>query len=154
MALYHGRRPNLIVAWLACWPSLSMGHGVRGPLYVGRFAPTVLIFTAPAAAVMGVSRLNANVASPALLAAAIALSALPMNGLMASFAPSLKTVWVAPRLAAAVEHHAQCPRPEWLLPDTKRRALSVFLEPAQKSGRRGRRRTLSRRWWLPHRARD
>jgi hypothetical protein len=35
-----------------------------------------------------------------------------MNGLAAAFAPSLKTVWVAPRLAAAVEHNAQCPRPK------------------------------------------
>jgi hypothetical protein len=46
------------------------------------------------------------------LAAAIALSSLLMNGVAAVFAPSLKTVWVAPRLAAAVEHNAQCPQPE------------------------------------------
>jgi hypothetical protein len=32
--------------------------------------------------------------------------------LAAAFAPSLNTVWIAPRLAAAVKNDAQCPQPE------------------------------------------
>ncbi len=114
LALLNGRRPNVIVAWLAVLGVVIYGALLLTALYVleGEIAPTVLIVTAAAAAVMGVSMLNANVASPVLLAAAITLSALLMNGLAAAFAPSLKTVWVAPRLAAAVEHYAQCPRPE------------------------------------------
>jgi 4-amino-4-deoxy-L-arabinose transferase-like glycosyltransferase len=114
LALLHGRRPNLIVAWLAVLAVVIYGGSLFAVLYVleGEIAPTVLIVTATAAAVMGVSMLNANVASPVSLAAGITLSALLMNGLLAAFAPSLKTVWVAPRLAAAVGHDAQCPRPD------------------------------------------
>jgi 4-amino-4-deoxy-L-arabinose transferase-like glycosyltransferase len=114
LALLHGRRPNLIVASLAVLGVVIYGAIVFAALYVleGEIAPTALIVTATAAAVMGFSMLNANVAPPVFLAAAIALSSLLMNGVAAVFAPSLKTVWVAPRLAAAVEHNAQCPQPE------------------------------------------
>jgi 4-amino-4-deoxy-L-arabinose transferase-like glycosyltransferase len=114
LALLHGRPPNLIVASLAVLGVVIYGAIVFAALYVleGEIAPTALIVTATAAAVMGFSMLNANVAPPVFLAAAIALSSLLMNGVAAVFAPSLKTVWVAPRLAAAVEHNAQCPQPE------------------------------------------
>ena len=114
LALLRGRRPNLIVASLAVLGVVIYGAIVFAALYAleGEVAPTALIVTATAAAVMGFSMLNANVAPPVFLAAAIALSSLLMNGLAAVFAPSLKTVWVAPRLAAAVEHNAQCPQPE------------------------------------------
>jgi 4-amino-4-deoxy-L-arabinose transferase-like glycosyltransferase len=113
LALLHGRRPNLIVAWLAVLAVVIYGAIVLAALSVlqGEIAPTVLIVTAAAATVMGFSMLNANVAPAAFLAAGIALSALLMNALVAVFAPDLKTVWVAPRLVAAVEHHAQCPHP-------------------------------------------
>jgi 4-amino-4-deoxy-L-arabinose transferase-like glycosyltransferase len=114
LALLHGRRPNLVVAWLAVLAVVIYGALLFAALYVleGEIAPTVLIVTAAAAAVMGFGMLNANAASPILFAAAISLSAILMNGLAAAFAANLKTVWVSPRLAAVVEHDAQCPRPE------------------------------------------
>jgi NAD(P)-dependent dehydrogenase (short-subunit alcohol dehydrogenase family) len=75
-------------------------------------APAALIVTAIAAAIMAFGMHNAKIAPPVFLAAVIALSALLMNGLAAVFAASLKTVWVAPRLAAAVARNAHCPQPE------------------------------------------
>jgi hypothetical protein len=56
---------------------------------------------------------HAAAASPAVLAAAVAISGILMNGVVAAVvAPSLKTIWVAPRLADAIKGHAQCPQPQ------------------------------------------
>ena len=114
LALLHGRRPNLIVAWLAVLGVVIYGAIVFAALYVleGEIAPSVLDHHRCCRRRHGLQHAQCEFASPVLLAAAITLSALLINGLAAAFAQSLKTVWVAPRLAAAVEHDAQCPRPE------------------------------------------
>jgi hypothetical protein len=56
---------------------------------------------------------DAPAVSPAVLAASVAISGILMNGVVAGVVvPNLKTIWVAPRLAAAIKRDAQCPQPQ------------------------------------------
>src|SRR5262249_7155699 len=73
----------------------------------------VLIGTFVATVIMGFGIRHAAAASPAVLAAVVAIPAILMNSIVAAVVvPSLKTIWVAPRLAAAIKRHAQCPHPQ------------------------------------------
>jgi hypothetical protein len=81
-------------------------------LLQGEIASAVPIVAFVATIIMAFGMRHAA-ASPAVLATAVAISGILMNGVVAAVvAPSLKTIWVAPRLAAAVKRHAQCPQPQ------------------------------------------
>jgi 4-amino-4-deoxy-L-arabinose transferase-like glycosyltransferase len=115
LALLHGRRPGRVNGTLAVVSVGVYGAIAFCALYVleHEAAPVVLIVTLAAIAIMGVGMRNAPAASPAVLAAAISMSGILMNGMSAAVVvPNLKNVWVAPRLAAAIKRNAQCPEPE------------------------------------------
>ena len=114
LGLLHGRRPDPIMRVVLAASVVFYGAIAFAALYLlqDEIAFAVLIVTFLAAIIMALGMRHAAV-SPAALAAAVAIPAILMNGTVAAVvAPSLKTIWVAPRLAAAIERHAQCPHPQ------------------------------------------
>jgi 4-amino-4-deoxy-L-arabinose transferase-like glycosyltransferase len=115
LGLVHGRRPGPIVRWIIVPSVVFYGAVGFAALYLlqGEIAPAILIVTLVATATMAYGMRDAPTASPSLLAATFAISGILMNGVVAAVvAPNLKTIWVAPRLAAAIKRDAQCPRPQ------------------------------------------
>jgi 4-amino-4-deoxy-L-arabinose transferase-like glycosyltransferase len=113
LGLLHGRRPDLIIRFVVVASVVFYGAIAFAALYVlqGQIASAVLIVTFVATVIMAFGMRHAP-ASPAVLAAAVAFSGILMNGVVAAVvAPNLKTIWVAPRLAAAIKRHTQCPQP-------------------------------------------
>jgi 4-amino-4-deoxy-L-arabinose transferase-like glycosyltransferase len=115
LALVHGRRPGPIIRLIAVPSVVIYGAIAFTALYLleGEIASAVLIVTFVAAVIMAFGMRHAAAASPAVLAAAVAIPGILINGVVAAVVlPSLKTIWVAPRLAAAIKRHAQCPQPQ------------------------------------------
>jgi 4-amino-4-deoxy-L-arabinose transferase-like glycosyltransferase len=115
LGLLHGRRPDPIIRVVLAASVGFYGAIAVAALYLlqGEVAFAMLIVTFVATVVMVFGMRHAAATSPAVLAAAVAISGILMNGVVAAFvAPSLKTIWVAPRLAAAIKRHAQCPQPQ------------------------------------------
>ena len=115
LGLMHGRRPDPIIRLVVVASVVFYGAIAFAALYLlqGEIASAVLIVTFVAAVIMAFGVRHAAVASPAVLAAAVAIPGILMNGVVAAVVvPSLKTIWVAPRLAAAIKRHAQCPQPQ------------------------------------------
>jgi 4-amino-4-deoxy-L-arabinose transferase-like glycosyltransferase len=115
LGLLHGRRPDPIIRWVLVASVVFYGAIAFAALYLlqGEIAFSVLIGTVVATVIMAFGMRHAAAASPAVLAAAVAISGILMNGVVAAVvAPSLKTIWVAPRLADAIKRHAQCPQPQ------------------------------------------
>jgi 4-amino-4-deoxy-L-arabinose transferase-like glycosyltransferase len=115
LGLLHGRRPDPIIRWVLVASVVFYGAIASAALYLlqGEIASLVLISTFVAAVIMAFGMRHAAAASPVALTAAVAISGILMNGVVgAVVAPSLKTIWVAPRLAAAIKRHAQCPQPQ------------------------------------------
>jgi 4-amino-4-deoxy-L-arabinose transferase-like glycosyltransferase len=113
VALLHGRRPDPIMRWVIAASVVFYGAIAFAALYLlqNEIASAVLIATFVATVIITLGMRDA--ASPASLAAAVAIPAILMNGVVAAaVVPNLKTVWVAPRLAAAIKRHAQCPQPQ------------------------------------------
>ncbi|MFY9839901.1 MAG: glycosyltransferase family 39 protein [Xanthobacteraceae bacterium] len=114
LGLLHGRRPDPIIRMVLAASVVFYGAIAFAALYLlqGEIAFAVLIVTFVATVMMAVGMRHA-VGSPAVLAAAVAIPAILMNGVVAAVvAPSLETIWVAPRLAAAIKRRAQCPQPQ------------------------------------------
>jgi 4-amino-4-deoxy-L-arabinose transferase-like glycosyltransferase len=114
LGLLHGRRPGPIIRWIIVPSVVFYGAVACAALYLlqSEIAAPVLIVTLVATAIMGFA-LSEAAASPQVLAAAVAVAGVLMNGVVAAaVAPNLKTIWVAPRLAAAVTRDAQCPQPQ------------------------------------------
>jgi 4-amino-4-deoxy-L-arabinose transferase-like glycosyltransferase len=114
LGLLHGRRPGPIIRWIIVPSVVFYGAVACAALYLlqSEIAAPVLIVTLVATAIMGFA-LSEAAASPQVLAAAVAVAGVLMNGVVAAaVAPNLKTIWVAPRLAAAVKRDAQCPQPQ------------------------------------------
>jgi 4-amino-4-deoxy-L-arabinose transferase-like glycosyltransferase len=115
LGLLHGRRPDpimrsVIVASVAVYGAIAFAAPY---LMQGEIASAVPIVTLVATVIMAFGMRHAATASPAVLAAAVAIPAILMNGVVAAVVvPSLKTIWVAPRLAAAIKRQTQCPRPQ------------------------------------------
>ena len=115
LGLLHGRRPGRIIGSIIVLSVVGYGALAFAALYwlEGQIAPAVLIVTSAAAVIIAFGMREAPAASPAVLAAAVGISGILMNGVVAAVVvPNLKTVWVAPRLAAAVKRHAQCLQPQ------------------------------------------
>jgi 4-amino-4-deoxy-L-arabinose transferase-like glycosyltransferase len=115
LGLMHGRRPDPIIRLVVVASVVVYGAIAFAALYLlqGEIASAVLIGTFVATVIMAFGMRHAATASPAVLAAAVAIPAILMNGVVAAVVvPSLKTIWVAPRLAAAIKRHAQCPQPQ------------------------------------------
>ena len=115
LTLVHGRRPDPIIRLVLVASVVFYGAIASAGLYLlqGEIASAVLISTIVAAVIMAFGMRQAGADSPAVLAAAVAISGILMNGVVAAVvAPSLKTIWVAPRLADAIKRHAQCPQPQ------------------------------------------
>jgi 4-amino-4-deoxy-L-arabinose transferase-like glycosyltransferase len=115
LGLLHGRRPDPIIRWVLVASVVFYGAIALAALHLlqGEIAPLVLIGTFVAAVIMAFGMRHAAAASPVALTAAVAISGILMNGVVAAVvAPSLNTLWVAPRLAAAIKRHAQCPQPQ------------------------------------------
>jgi 4-amino-4-deoxy-L-arabinose transferase-like glycosyltransferase len=113
LALLHGRWPDPIMRWVIAASVVFYGAIAFAALYLlqGEIASAVLIATFVATVIITLGMRDG--ATPASLAAAVAIPAIVMNGVVAAaVAPNLKTVWVAPRLAAAIKRHAQCPQPQ------------------------------------------
>ena len=115
LGLLHGRRPDPIIRSVLVASVVFYGAIASAALYLlqGEIAFAVLIVTFVATVIMAFGMRHAAAASPVVLAAAVAISGILMNGVVAAVvAPSLKTIWVAPRLAAAIKRHALCPQPQ------------------------------------------
>jgi 4-amino-4-deoxy-L-arabinose transferase-like glycosyltransferase len=115
LGLLHGRCPDPIIRLVVVASVVVYGAIAFAALYLlqGEIASAVLIVTFVATVIMAFGMRHPAAASPAVLAAAVAISGILMNGVVAAVvAPSLKTIWVAPRLAAAIKRHAQCPQPQ------------------------------------------
>jgi 4-amino-4-deoxy-L-arabinose transferase-like glycosyltransferase len=115
LGLMHGCRPASIIRWLLVPSVVIYGATAFAALYVleGQIALTLLIVTVVATGVMAFGLRDAPAGSPVALAAAVAISGILMNAAVAaSVVPKLTTIWVAPRLAAAVKRDAQCPQPQ------------------------------------------
>jgi 4-amino-4-deoxy-L-arabinose transferase-like glycosyltransferase len=115
LGLLHGRWPAPIIRWIILPSVVGYGAIAFAALYLleGQIAPAVLIVAFVATVIMALGMRDAPTASPAVLAAAVAISGILMNGVVAArVIPNLKTVWVAPRLAAAIKRHAQCAQPQ------------------------------------------
>ncbi len=115
LGLLHGRHPAPIIRLVIVLSVVFYGAIAFAALYLlqGEIAAAVLIVTFVATVIMAFGMRHATAASPAVLAAAVAISGILMNGVVAAgIVPSLKTIWVAPRLAAAIKRHAQCPQPQ------------------------------------------
>jgi 4-amino-4-deoxy-L-arabinose transferase-like glycosyltransferase len=115
LGLLHGRWPAPIIRWIIVPSVVGYGAIAFAALYLleGQIAPAVLIVAFVATVVMALGMRDAPTTSPAVLAAAVAISGILMNGVVAArVIPNLKTVWVAPRLAAAIKRHAQCAQPQ------------------------------------------
>jgi hypothetical protein len=115
LGLLHGRHPAPIIRLVIVLSVVFYGAIAFAALYLlqGEIAAAVLIVTFVATVIMAFGMRHAAAASPAVLAAAVAISGILMNGVVAAgIVPSLKTIWVSPRLAAAIKRHAQCPQPQ------------------------------------------
>ena len=115
LGLLHGQRPDPIIKWVVVASVVFYGAIAFAALYLlqHEIAAAVLIGTFVATVIMGFGIRHAAAASPAVLAAVVAIPAILMNSIVAAVVvPSLKTIWVAPRLAAAIKRHAQCPHPQ------------------------------------------
>jgi 4-amino-4-deoxy-L-arabinose transferase-like glycosyltransferase len=115
LGLLHGRRPDPIIRVVLVASVVFYGAIAFAAVYLlqGEIASAVLIITFVATVFMAFGMHHAAVASPVVLAAAVAIPGILMNGVVAAVVvPSLKTIWVAPRLAAAIKRHAQCPQPQ------------------------------------------
>jgi 4-amino-4-deoxy-L-arabinose transferase-like glycosyltransferase len=115
LGLMHGRRPDPIIRLVVVASVVVYGAIAFAALYLlqGEIASAALIGTFVATVIMAFGMRHEATASPAVLAAAVAIPAILMNGVVAAVVvPSLKTIWVAPRLAAAIKRHAQCPQPQ------------------------------------------
>jgi 4-amino-4-deoxy-L-arabinose transferase-like glycosyltransferase len=115
LALLHGRRPGPIVGSIIALSVVGYGAIASAALYwlEGQIAPAVLIVTLVATAIMVFGMRAAPKTSPIVLAAAVGVAGILMNGVVAAVVvPNLNTVWVAPRLAAAIKRHAQCTKPQ------------------------------------------
>jgi 4-amino-4-deoxy-L-arabinose transferase-like glycosyltransferase len=115
LGLMHGRRPGAIIRWLLVPSVVIYGAAAFAALYVleGQIALALLIVTFVATLVMAFGLRDAPAASPAALASAVAIAGILMNAAVAAgVAPNLTTIWVAPRLAAAIKRNAQCPQPQ------------------------------------------
>jgi 4-amino-4-deoxy-L-arabinose transferase-like glycosyltransferase len=115
LGLLHGRWPAPIIRWIIVPSVIGYAAIAFAALYLleGQIAPAVLIVAFMATVIMALGMRDAPTASPAVLAAAVAISGILMNGVVAArVVPNLKTVWVAPRLAAAIKRHAQCAQPQ------------------------------------------
>jgi 4-amino-4-deoxy-L-arabinose transferase-like glycosyltransferase len=113
LGLVHGRRPDPIIRLVLVASVVFYGAVAFAALYLlqGEIAPAVLIVTFVATVIMALGMRHAAAASPAVLATAVVIPAILMNGVVAAVVvPSLKTIWVAPSLAAAIKRHAQCPQ--------------------------------------------
>lgn len=115
LGLLHGRRPGPLIRWVLVGSVVFYGAIAFAALYLLEHQVTsaMLIITFAAAAIIALGLRDAPTSSPLLLAAAVAISGILMNGtLAAAIVPNLKTIWVAPRLAAAIKRHAPCPQPQ------------------------------------------
>ena len=115
LALVHGRRPGPMIRWVMVSSVVFYGAVAFAALYLlqGEIASWVMIVTVVVAVIMALGMRHAAAASPVAFAAAVAIPAVLMNAVVAAFVvPSLKTIWVAPRLVAAIKRHAQCPQPQ------------------------------------------
>ena len=115
LGLLHGRWPAPIIRWIIVPSVVGYAAIAFAALYLleGQIAAAVLIVAFVATLIMALGMRDAPTASPAVLAAAVAISGILMNGVVAArVVPDLKTVWVAPRLAAAIKRHAQCAQPQ------------------------------------------
>jgi 4-amino-4-deoxy-L-arabinose transferase-like glycosyltransferase len=113
LGLLHGRRHDPIIRLVAVASVVLYGAIAFAALYLlqGEIAYAVLIVAFVATVIMAFGIRHA--ASPALLATAVAIPAILMNGVVAAVVvPGLKTIWVAPNLVAAIKRHAQCPQPQ------------------------------------------
>jgi 4-amino-4-deoxy-L-arabinose transferase-like glycosyltransferase len=114
LGLLHGRRPDPIIRLVIVASVVFYGAIAFAALYLlqGEISSAVLIITFVATVIMAFGIRHAA-ASPVVLAAAVAIPGILMNGVVAAVVvPSLTTIWVAPRLAAAIKRHAQCPQPQ------------------------------------------
>jgi 4-amino-4-deoxy-L-arabinose transferase-like glycosyltransferase len=114
LGLLHAR-PHPIIRFIIGSSVVAYGAIAFTALYYleGQIAPAVLIVTFLAAVIIALGMRDTPAISPAVLAAAVAISGILMNGVVAAVvAPNLKSVWVAPRLAAAIKRHAECPQPQ------------------------------------------
>jgi 4-amino-4-deoxy-L-arabinose transferase-like glycosyltransferase len=114
LGLVHGRRPGPMIRWVMVASVVFYGVVAFASLYLlqGEIASSVLIVTLVATVIMAFGMPGAAT-SPARLGAAVAISGILMNGVVAAVVvPSLKSIWVAPRLAAAIKRDAQCPQPQ------------------------------------------
>ncbi len=124
LALVNGRRPDRLLAWLMTAGGviyLALGAGLQLALERKVSLPALLVAVTGAALfgwALHAARLTERAFSAGLAAGAILLHAATFGIVV----PSLESVWVVPRLVAAIERHAGCPHP--------RIAAAGFHEPS------------------------
>lgn len=124
MALVDGRRPDRPLAWVMTAGGviyLALGASLQYALAQDVSLPALLLAAAGAALfgwALQAERLTTRAFAASLTAGAILLHAATFGLVI----PSLESVWVVPRLVAAIERHAGCPHP--------RIAAAGFHEPS------------------------
>ncbi len=112
MGLLHGRGPGPIIRWVIAPSVVFYGVVAFAALYLlqGEIALAVAIVTLVASGIIAFALREAATSG---LVAAVAIAGVLMNGVVAAaVVPNLKTIWVAPRLAAAIKRDAQCLEPQ------------------------------------------
>jgi 4-amino-4-deoxy-L-arabinose transferase-like glycosyltransferase len=114
LGLLRGQRPGWIVrSSIVVGIALYGAAAVAAPYVIeGTVSPLSLLIALIATAIMAWGMRYARTMTAIALAVAVAVSGILMNAMAAAIvAPSIKVLWVAPRLAAAVHRHTQCPNP-------------------------------------------
>lgn len=114
LALADGRRPSRRMAWVMTAGGaiyLALGVGLQFALE-GKVSPAALLVATTGVALLGwvlhAEGLTARAFAAGLAAGAIVLHAATFGLIV----PSLESVWVVPRLVAAVERQAGCSHPQ------------------------------------------
>jgi 4-amino-4-deoxy-L-arabinose transferase-like glycosyltransferase len=114
MALGDGRRPDRLLAWVMAAGGviyLALGVGLQLVLERDVSVPALLLATAGAALfgwALHTQRLTARAFAASLTTGALLLHAATFGIVI----PSLESVWVVPRLVAAIHRQASCPHPQ------------------------------------------
>jgi 4-amino-4-deoxy-L-arabinose transferase-like glycosyltransferase len=115
MALLNGRQLGPLLAWMLVAGAVLFAAAVAAALYVVEgavsIAAMVVSLAAIAILIWGVQRRQSI--SPATFAAAIAISMIMVVGAtLGLVAPKMDSLWLSPRLAAAVKRNAPCATPQ------------------------------------------
>lgn len=115
LAMLNGRQLGPLLAWSLVAGAVLLVAGVAAALYVVEGSVSLAAIAVSLAAIAtlawGVRRRQSI--SPTTFAAAIAISAIMVQGAtLGLVAPKMDSLWLSPRLAAAVKRNAPCATPQ------------------------------------------